>query len=148
MDFIKKNKFTIIAVIVFLILVLLVATVMNFFSPEESHAIYGSRLDNKVEITTSTQKEIEKNLKSDGIVSKATVRISGRIIEVMTTVNAEVDKNAAKGITNKITEKLNSNQIKYYDIQVFIKKDTESNDFPIIGYKHHNKDGFSWTKDR
>lgn len=148
MNFIKKNKFTIIAVIVFLILVLLVAKVMNFFSPEESHAIYGSRLDNKVEITTSTQKEIEKNLKSDGIVSKATVRISGRIIEVMTTVNAEVDKNAAKGITNKITEKLNSNQMKYYDIQVFIKKDTESNDFPIIGYKHHNKDGFSWTKDR
>ena len=148
MDFLKKNKFTIIAVIVFLILVLLIAQVTNFLSPGEEKAIYGNRLENKVKISESTKKAIKQNLESDGIVTKSSVRISGRIIDIMATVNSETDKNAAKNLTNKITEKLTKNELKYYDIQLFVKKDTTSDDFPIIGYKHHNKDGFSWTKDR
>lgn len=148
MDFIKNNKFTMIAVLVFLILVILVAKVMNLFAPEESRAIYGNRLADKVNLSSSTKKEIKNNLENDGIVSKSTIRISGRIVEVMVTVNAEVDKNAAKNLTSKITDKLNSKEMKYYDIQLFIKKDSDSSDFPIIGYKQHNKDSFSWTKDR
>lgn len=148
MDFLKKNKFTIIAVIVFLILVLLIAQVTNFLSPGEEKAIYGNRLEKKVKISETTKKDIKQNLESDGIVTKSSVRISGRIIDIMATVNAETDKNAAKNLTNKVTEKLTKNELKYYDIQLFVKKDTASNDFPIIGYKHHNKDDFSWTKDR
>ena len=75
MDFLKKNKFTIIAVIVFLILVLLIAQVTNFLSPGEEKAIYGNRLENKVKISESTKKAIKQNLESDGIVTKSSVRI-------------------------------------------------------------------------
>ena len=45
-------------------------------------------------------------------------------------------------------KKLKKEQKKYYDIQVFVQKSKETNEFPIIGYKHHTKDSFSWTKDR
>ena len=37
---------------------------------------------------------------------------------------------------------------KVYDVQVFIKKDGKDETFPIIGYLHHGKENFSWTRDR
>ena len=36
----------------------------------------------------------------------------------------------------------------YYDIQFIIENDTNTAEFPIIGYKHHTKPEISWTKDR
>ena len=58
-------------------------------------------------------------------------------------------KNEAKKLVDNILEPFTESQIGYYDFQVFIKKeDTSENDFPIIGYKHHNSSTFSWTKDR
>ena len=148
MDFIKKNKYVILAVLIFLVFVLFLAKVMSFFSPEETHAIYGSRLNDAVELSNDTKDSIKENLKGDNLVSKVTVRVSGRIIDVTITVSADTSKDAAKQLGSKITEKLNENQLKYYDIQLFVKKDTDSADFPIIGYKQRNKDNFSWTKDR
>ena len=48
-----------------------------------------------------------------------------------------------------IIENLEEDQTTYYDIQVFIKKSNEEDTrFPIIGYKHQDKDEFSWSKDR
>ena len=45
MSFIRKNKFVIIAIGVFLILVILAFQVVNMFFPEEGKALYGNRLD-------------------------------------------------------------------------------------------------------
>ena len=53
-----------------------------------------------------------------------------------------------KEITKKTLTLFAEKQLKYYDIQVFMKKDVESTEFPIIGYKHQDKQGFTWTKDR
>ena len=60
MDFIKKNKFTIIAVGVFLILVLLLVQVKNIFFPNEGSAIYGNRLEGieSVKITKDKKTKI------------------------------------------------------------------------------------------
>ena len=38
--------------------------------------------------------------------------------------------------------------IQFYDVEVMIDKDGESTQFPIIGYKHHSKKDFVFTKDR
>ena len=45
-------------------------------------------------------------------------------------------------------DQLDDDEKGFYDIQIFVKKDTDAADFPIIGYKHHAKDSFSWTKNR
>ena len=45
MKFIKKNKYTIIAIIIFIILVLVAATAKNILVPDEGKAVYGDRLD-------------------------------------------------------------------------------------------------------
>jgi len=150
MKFIKKNLFTIIAIIVFLLLVVLLIQVKNIFFPDEGSAIYGNRLEGieKVKINDSKKKKIKEAVTSDGIASKATVRISGKIIDVNIVVNMEASYDSAKGIANKVLENLSDEEKKYYDIQVFINKEEKTDNFPIIGYKHHAKEAFSWTKDR
>ena len=45
-------------------------------------------------------------------------------------------------------EKLDKDQKEFFDIQVIIDKTNDSAQFPIIGYKHHSKEGFAFTKDR
>ena len=39
-------------------------------------------------------------------------------------------------------------QKEFYDVEVMIDKDNDSTQFPIIGYKHHSKNDFVFTKDR
>ena len=63
-------------------------------------------------------------------------------------VNPDISSSVAKDNSKKIFELFAEKQLNYYDIQVFLKKETDATDFPIIGYKHQNKDGFTWTKDR
>ena len=121
-----------------------------FVFPSYKVSKYGNRLDgiNEVKIDNNKKNSISKNITSDGIAKKANVRISGRIIEVTIIVNDEASVDSSKNLAKKITEKLNDKEEKYYDIQVFVNKNGKSTNFPIIGYKHHAKENFSWTKNR
>lgn len=150
MSFIRKNKFVIIAIGVFLILVVLVFQIATMFFPEEGTALYGDRLDGieEVELSNSKLTKIESNLKSDGAVKEADVSIAGKIVEVIITVQDDTSVETAKALNTKVLDSLSNKEKKFYDIQIFVKKDSEATDFPIIGYKHHAKDTFSWTKDR
>ena len=150
MDFLKKNKFTVVAVVVFLIVILLLVQIKNIFFPNEEKAIYGNRLEgsSSVKISNDKKKDIEENITSNGIAKKATVRVSGRIIEVMIIVESETSVDVAKDLTDKILDELNKSEKSYYDIQAFINKEEETSNFPIIGYKHHKKKHFAWTKNR
>ncbi len=152
MKFIKKHKSLIIALIIFILVFVLFLGIYRFFFPNEESAIYGDRLEGltkEVEITKKDKTKIEDALKE---ISNATkVRTQGRIIEVSISIKDEVNRDAAKENSKKILEQLSEKQIKYFDIQVFIKKEGKTEDaaqFPIIGYKHHTLDGFTWTKDR
>lgn len=149
-SFIKNNKFTIIAIAIFLVIVLLLVQVKNIFFPSGEKAIYGDRLKGieEVEISKTEQNEVVKALKDDASIKNASLRISGKTVEIVITANDDVDVNTAKGFANKSIEQFSEEQKKFYDFQVFIKKDTEESNFPIIGYKHHNKDNFTFTKDR
>ena len=150
MSFIRKNKFVIIAIGIFLILVILAFQVVNMFFPEEGKALYENHLDGieAVEITDSKKGQIESSLKEDAITKEAKVSVAGKIIEVIVTVQDDTTKDAAKALATRVLDSLEEDEKAFYDIQIFVKKDTDASDFPIIGYKHHAKDAFSWTKDR
>ena len=150
MSFIRKNKFVIIAIGVFLILVILAFQIVTMFFPKEGVALYGDRLDGieEVEITDKKSDKIVSALEDDSAVKETSVSVSGKIIEVIITVQDDTSLDTAKALTPKVTDNLNKKEKEFYDIQVFIKKDTEASNFPIIGYKHHAKNDFSWTKDR
>lgn len=148
MSFIKKNKSTIIALVVFIIVLVLLIQVKNIFFSDEKEAIYGTRLEGieKVKISNDQEEKVKSSL--DESVSSTTVRQAGRIVNIILTVNSDVSVDTAKTYASKAIEPFTDAQKKYYDFQVFIKKKNDSDEFPIIGYKQHNKESFSWTKDR
>ena len=148
--FIKQNKRTTIVFIICVIFVILVFVVKLTLFPSEAKAIYGDRLDGieAVEITDNQQDKIVDKLKENENVRKASCNIKGRILNVIVTVTDETSLDTAKGLTSLITDQLEDDQKSFYDVQVFISKDNDDPKFPIIGYKHQNKDSFTFTKDR
>lgn len=147
MNFIKRNKKLLVVIVIFLVSLVGAIQLKNILFPSGG-AIYGNRLEGieEVEISKDLDKQVLELLK-DGIM-KADVRISGRIVNIHITVNGDVSVATAKSYADKTLTLFAEKQLKYYDIQVFMKKDVESKEFPIIGYKHQDKSGFTWTKDR
>ena len=150
MSFIRKNKFVIIAIAVFLILVIIAFQVVNMFFPEEGKALYGDRLEGIEEVELSDKKlsSMSSAIEDDAAVKEASVSVAGKIVEVIITVQDDTTVDTAKGLNDIVLEQLDDDEKGFYDIQIFVKKDTDAADFPIIGYKHHAKDSFSWTKNR
>lgn len=148
--FVKKNRTTTVAFICCVIFVIAVFVVKFVFFNSFSNAIYGNRLSGieEVKITNKKQDKLIKTLESKDEVNKASINIKGRIINFVIVVGDDVNVDAAKGLTNVITSELKEDELKFYDIQMFISKNNEDEKFPIIGYKHQDKDYFSFTKDR
>ena len=148
--YIKEHKVVVAAVIFMLIIIAIAFVIKGTFYSNSENAVYGNRLDGikEVKIDSNQKDEIINNLEGDSAVKKATYKLQGKIINITITVNDDIGLDTAKSLSDKVLEKLEDNQKKYFDIQVFIKKESDANDFPIIGYKHHAKEKFSWTKDR
>lgn len=149
MKWVKKNKFTVFAIILFVILTLLAFKVKEMFFPDQRTAIYGDRLDGKVKVDQKVYDTVQGKISESDKVKKVTIRENGRRVEIMITVNNDTSKEDAKKLTDNILGPFNESQIGYYDFQVYVKKeDRLENDFPIIGYKQHNNSKFVWSKDR
>lgn len=149
MKWIKKNKFTVIAIIIFVLLAFLAFKAKEMFFPDQRTAIYGDRLEGKVTVKESTYSEVKQKISESDKVETVTLRENGRRIDITIKVTNATSKSEAKKLIDNILESFTESQIGYYDFQVFIKKeDKAENDFPIIAYKHHNSSSFSWTKDR
>ena len=82
MSFIRKNKFVIIAIAVFLILVIIAFQVVNMFFPEEGKALYGDRLEGIEEVELSDKKlsSMSSAIEDDAAVKEASVSVAGKIV--------------------------------------------------------------------
>ena len=125
MSFIRKNKFVIVAIGVFLILVILAFRLFSMFAPSEGKALYGDRLKGIEEVELNNKKllNIEDTLKEDSAVKEATASVEGKIVEVIITVKDEISTDTAKSLSNKVLDTLTTKEKKFYDIQVFVTKD-------------------------
>ncbi len=146
-EFFKRHRNLVIALIIF-ILVLFVALYSNrVINTNENRAVYGSRLDaiKDTKISESRESQITESLSA--ISEKTTIREQGRIVEVNVALKDGTSRDKAKEEAKKAYEKLSEEERKVYDFQIFFTKKNDKQ-FPIIGYVHHNKGSFSWTKDR
>ena len=151
MNYIRKNKLTVLVIVIFAIVVILAAYVYNVFFSSGRREAYGNRLDGieAVEITDKQYDEIKDKLKEDENVVKVTTDLKGKIVNIIMTVKDEVTKDNAKKIAAVALTMFDEEQLEFYDVQIFVKKDNEElNDFPIIGYKQNGKDKLIWSKDR
>jgi hypothetical protein len=116
----------------------------------DNKAIYGDRLEvvENVNVNTNEATKILKEKLGD-IADNVTVRVQGRIVEIMVTCKAEVSRDQAKGTGQGIAESFSEDIRKVYDIQImYSSANKENTQFPIIGYMHYGKNTISWTKDR
>ncbi len=148
--YMKEHKIVVVAVIFLLIIIFISFLIKITFFANSKNAFYGDRLDgiDSVKITTSQVKDLKNKLQEDSIVKAVEYSLQGKIINIIITINDDVGIDSAKALAPKTLEVLDDDQKKYYDVQVFIKKDSDVKDFPIIGYKQNKKADFSWTKDR
>lgn len=149
MKWIRKNKLTVFVIIVFILLSFTAFKVIEMFFPDQRAAIYGDRLEGKVKVEKTVYDTVKLKISESDKVETVTLTENGKRIDITITVTSATSKSEAKKLTDNILEPFTESQIGYYDFQVFIKKENkEENDFPIIGYKHHNSSSFLWSKDR
>ena len=149
MKFLKEHAKLIAIVVIFVLAVIILFSIYNSIFLNNSSK-YGDRLTgiDEVKVTSNLEKEIKENIKTLDITKSVEIEESGKIINVIALVNDDIEVNKSKEIGNKVIEKLSDKQKKYFDVQIFIKKSSKDEKFPIICYKHHNKDNITWTKDR
>jgi len=148
--FIKKNKFSVFVMIIFTAIVIIGTVAYNTFFVGKG-AVYGDRLEGieEVPIKASEKEKLVSSLEEKDIVKKVTTTLHGKIFNVIITVNDDVSKDNAKSVGNEVLGFLSEEQLGFYDIQVYVKKeDKKQNDFPIVGYKQNNQKGITWSKDR
>lgn len=151
MKFIKKNKYTIIVIIVFLALVVSFVEIKNILVPDEGKAVYGNRLDGieKHPLKTSDLESIEKSIKEQEKVNDVSSKLHGKIINITITVQDDVSINDAKTLATNTISLFTKDDLSFYSLQVFVKKENEKlNNFPIIGYKDAGSEEMFFTKDR
>jgi len=143
----KKILIVIIAIVVLVVLRLLYSMVAS-----DTERLYGNRLNgmSKVELSKSELKDLVSSLETTDGVKKASYDQKGRIYNFIIEVEEDADLDKITDLSSNIVDKMSDKQKEYFDIQVFITCDGDSNkvkeDFPIIGYRHKGSDAkFYWS---
>ena len=145
----KNNKYTILAIIGFFLLVALGFVLYNFLFPNAGSPVYGNRLDGieKVMVSDDDFSKIVEELKENKIISEAKGYLSGRSIKFIVTVNEGTKEKDAKKIPDSIVEHFSAEQKTYFDFEVFIlSSNEEEKGYPIIGYMNRSNSEFSFSK--
>ena len=151
MEYIKKHKFTTIIIVVFVLLIIVLFLLYDLFFSNSGKPEYGNRLDGieNVEIIDSDINKIKNELSKNSKIKDTNINVSGKKLNIIITVDDKTSLKDAKSIGEVSYMSLNDKQIKFYSIQIFIKKTDETqNNFPIIGYKQNTATKVVWTKDR
>lgn len=149
--FIKRHRYTLILLLIFILLGFLALKVKDILVPDEGKATYGDRLKDisKHQISNDEYQKIKEGIESDKNVTKVTYRLQGKVLNYFITVNDKLAIKDAKEIGNKLIGLMDEDLLNYYSIQVYIIKEDESqNNFPIIGFKDPLSKSIVWTKDR
>ena len=149
--FLKRNRYTVFLLVIFVLFVVLGLKVKDIFVPDEGKATYGDRLKNieKHPINNEVYTKIDEMIKGKSGVSKVSHRIQGKTINYYITFDEKVTVKDAKVIGDSLVKEFDEDTLDYYSLQVYLlKEDEKLNNFPIIGMKHPSSKEISWTKDR
>lgn len=148
MNFIKKNK---ILVTLLLIAVIMFSTILIiiFSNLSSGNDEYGNRLDGieNYPIADDTVNNIKNEISSLDKVNSISYNLEGRLINFTIKVDDDLVVSEAKNYSEKIIEHFSDDIKSYYDIQILIDStNDESENYPIIGYKHKTSDSLVWKQ--
>lgn len=150
MKFIKSHKT--LCIILAIVFILLIAGIVLFikFSPDTHKDVYGNRLVDIEKYPIDQERlqvmstEFATNLEG---VQSVNHNIKGRRINITIKLGASVPKDIAIQYANKTLEYFTDEVKSYYDIQIFLLTDEESEIYPMIGYKHKTSSTYVWKQE-
>lgn len=150
MEFIKKHKFKLIGLAIFLIIIIIAIIVtLKLLYPNTNRSVYGNRLDGieKIPINQTEKDKLVTEFKKNKQINNVTIDVQGRLINIFIDVTKSVDLVTSKSFADKTLTYFTEQQKGAYDIQVYItcESDEKSDLYPIIGYKHKTSMNFKWT---
>ena len=148
MNYFKKNKWVLIPITIFVaIMVFAIVAILNLLIPNNSKDLYGNRLEGieNYAISNDTVDAIKQSILDTNLVKSVEFDLKGKLVNFIIVVNDDVDRVNATGLSDKVLSGFDDNIKSFYDFQILINTEGESEIFPIIGYKHISSLNFVWT---
>ena len=117
MNFIKRHRYTIIIILIFILLFCLGMKAKDILIPDDEKAAYGNRLDEMSE--HEIDKSIFTKIKSEmvkGKVEDITYRFQGKIVNFVITVSSDATINEAKDVGKNIMKYFEEKHLNYYTL--------------------------------
>lgn len=143
MNFLKKNKLMIAAIIAGILLIIsIIFSLIIIINPSSSNGVYGNRLTGieNVIIKNETIEKIKTDLNNNENISNSSYHLKGRTMKF--TINLSKEPKKLDNISNIIKESFKE-ELKYYDIQILYL--CETGNYPIYATLHKTSDTFSYT---
>ena len=143
-----KNKKAVALIALVLVLLICLILIKSVFFPGHGSK-YGNRLDEieKYPITDEVINNIKNEISSLEKVKSINYNLEGRLINFVIKVEDDLIVSEAKNYSEKILENFSDDIKSYYDIQILIDSNIdESENYPIIGYKHKTSDSLVWKQ--
>lgn len=147
MNVVKAHKFTFISLGVILVILIVGFLILRTLLPDYGKGYYGNRLEDiqKYTISNDTINRLKSELEQKEGIKKVDYHLEGRLIGINISVDSKLDKAVAKENANVILSVFTKEELSYYDIEVFLLSEEESEVYPTIGYKHKTSDAFVWA---
>ena len=143
MNFVKKNKTTVIVAIICLVLVMLMGlAVYRMFYPN-SGSVYGDRLDNAPEIDNAVIEQIKTKITEKDYVEEVKYETNVVVIKFFVSVKDGTKLKDAQKIGDIILDTLSTKVLGFYDVEVYLTNENDSS-YPSIGYHSKNAEQFNW----
>ncbi len=150
-ELVSNHKLLAIIVGVALIIVIIFIAMLIWMAVASTNS-YGSRLDGieEVEIKKDKLKEVAKKLEDNEEVSKASVRIQGKIIYFDIYYVKGTSKDRAKEIANTTKEEFSDEEKSFYDLEYVLVEDKgdnkEEETFVVTGTKNSSLEEITWSR--
>lgn len=144
----KSKKFRI-SLLLFVVLSLLAMIIYGIIAilPDNNESLYGGRLEGieKYDVSDQRLELIHDIILEKEFVEKIDSNVRGRIINFIVYVGFETDLLSAKALSEILLEEFSEEEKAFFDLQMFLTTEEESELYPKIGYKSYASTNFVWT---
>lgn len=137
----KRLLLSILLILFILILIAAIVAIKVLIFPSYKASKYGDRLNGLENISINIDDVVSKVPTTDGI-NYDSYRLSGKIVNIYFNIDEKVSNDSVKEFANAFVNGFSSDQLSYYDFQVFVKRNDEC---ILIGYRSKNFDSLSWN---
>lgn len=140
----KHYKLIITILVIIIVFVLCLFIYKNLFQENGSN-----RLENieNYKLTKKEKDKVEEKLNEIGNVNSIDIYTNYKIIKIYLELKEDVDFEDVQKISNEAIEKVSSDNLEYYDVEIFVQTlNEESEVYPKIGYKYKTNSEFTWNR--